>query len=563
MKSLVVCLIAVQLVVCDVAVAQRTEPYQHLWEVDHGLGDIWRDDEVPSPPPIAIEGLSSKELSQQVHVAQEICRAQHPGAVGDRARVVGLLKTRLEQKSLPLQAQRAFASALLLLSEPSEAEYLWKLSASDPLIRAKVESQLAKWKSPVALDAWRTRLRDQNAKPKEVATALEGIAAVGSSDDNKLLEGVLRGNATTNANRILAADVLGRLNTSGLNPLAKDVLASDVEHVGLLAVHLIKQHTGEETLSQLRTAYEFGSNVAQLLVAQSLFENFRDAAREFAPQFVEHPDSSVRMLAAQKLQQWDDDETLRLQTGLLSDRSKAIRRLVGTHFLSRAKSGQRAVADDAVTYQLNSADWQGIEQAIILAVQLDDRSRCARFLELIEHKQPEVNMCAAWGLMELAEEPEHFVAMQAHVRKMADRLAVTGAAPPIMITDLIRIGYLMQAFGRTKYEPAIDLLMEFVPKNDHKYGHVSRASAVWALGELFDGKDNASLRATLCERLLDNPVINPEDYLVRVNSALALGEMAYEDSSAAIEKFNDRENSPLSRACAWAMDEIKKQSAPK
>ena len=563
-SALVLALTFVSLIaVSNVGFAQRTKPYQHLWEVDHGLGDIWLDDKDPPPPPINVERLLASELADQIEVAQEICRKQFSVAAISRERAVTLLRERLEQPQLPLQARRAFASALLLLSDSSQAEFLWQLAESDTLLRSKVEAKLAELKSSLPLESWRARLQDAAAKPKAIALAIEGIAAVGGTQDNVFLEGVLRGNATTNGNRILAADVLGRLNKSELNALAQEILDSDVEQSELLAAHLLKQHSNEASLPQLRVAYDRGSSVAQLIAARALFANYRDVAREYAPKFVAHADSSLRMLAAQQLQSWDDDESLRLQTRLLSDPSKEIRRFVGEHFLKRAKSGQRAVVDEAITEQLSGTEWQGLEQAVIVAVSLEDRSRCGRFVELIEHKRPEVYMCAAWGLMELAEETEHFVAMQKHVRKMADQLAVSGAALPAMLTDIIRISYLNEAFGRVRYEPAIDLLMEFVPKNDHKYGHVSRASAIWALGKIYDGKDNAKLRATLCERLLDNPIINPEDPLVRTNSALALGEMAFEDSAYAIEKFNDGSSLAVSRACRWAIGEIKKQSAPK
>ncbi len=566
MKSVVALIVAIQIVMqitfTERCFAQRTEPYQHLWEVDAGLGDIWKEAEDPLPPPINVERLAANELAVQVKAAQEICLMRNRGAVLQPERAIELLTAALKRDSQPLQARRAFASALLILCDASQADFLWQLAQTDPLLRSRVEQKLIEWKSPLALEAWRTRLGDPRANSKEIASAMAGLAAVGGAEDNELLVRVLRGNATTAANRIVAADVLGRLNASGLNELAREVLASRVEQSHLLAAHLLKRHTSESSLVHLRAAFEGGDSAAQNVAAHAMSANFREAAHEYAPQLIEHQDPALRALAATDLQTWDDEPSLRLQAKLLNDPLKSNRRFVGKQLLSKANSGQRGIVDECLTEHLSADSWFGLEQAIILAVQLNDRSRCSRFIELIEHPRPEVSMCAAWGLMELAEEPEHFEAMIVHVDKLAKRLAVDGVALPITLTDLIRISYLNEAFGRKRYEPALDVLMQFVPKNNHKLGHVSRASAVWSLGKLHKGKDDASFRAKLCERLLDNPIINPEDYLVRVNSALALGEMAYEDCAYALKKFDDSPTSPLGVACLWALDEIEKKSAP-
>jgi HEAT repeat protein len=100
-----------------------------------------------------------------------------------------------------------------------------------------------------------------------------------------------------------------------------------------------------------------------------------------------------------------------------------------------------------------------------------------------------------------------------------------------------------------------------VPKNDFKLGIVSRASAIWALGQLLDDKDDPALRARLMERMRDLAPVLPEDYLVRFSCALALGEMGFEDSIATLEEFNDGSLSELGHACTWALGKIRSATA--
>ena len=102
--------------------------------------------------------------------------------------------------------------------------------------------------------------------------------------DNEALISLLKGNATTVTNRLLAAVALGQLNKDGLNELSQQVLGSDLDQHHLLAAKLLSQHTGDTTLAQLQTIFKDGSNVAQFTAAQSLVANFPKVAREYAAQ---------------------------------------------------------------------------------------------------------------------------------------------------------------------------------------------------------------------------------------------------------------------------------------
>ena len=541
--------------------AQRTQPLQHLWEVQPDLGDIWAKEAENPILSFDIELLDSKELQEVIRTSQLICQnCKSKGWTPQlRERAQALLIARLKNGELPLQTFRSMVSALVLIGDDSHANFLWEVTQQDPLARGKVERALAAWKSSIALAAWRKRLSNANDRPDEIAIALEGIAAVGSSEDSKLLEQVLRGHATTFANRMIAAKVIGQLNVAGYEALAKTVLESDVEQRHLLASLLIRQHTSDLTSEHMRTIFAQGPAVAQRIAASSICTHFPELALELISEFLQHEDSEVRLSGLAFLQTQPNDQSLRLQATLFEDRNKAVRRTVGDLLVARANRGQRAIVDECITKYLHGEAWQGIVQSIEIAVRLEDGSRCSRLVELLDHKRPEVNMYAGWALMMLAEEPEILKDIFTYVDKATEAM-LAGSGAEYRETDHIRLSYLIEALGRTRYEPATSMLKKYVPKREFKLGIITRASAIWALGELFDGKDNPSLRSELWDRMNDMSPIMPEDYLVRFSCALALGEMGYEDSVPTLKQYDDGMTSELGHASDWALREIEKSS---
>jgi HEAT repeat protein len=356
----------------------------------------------------------------------------------------------------------------------------------------------------------------------------------------------------------LAAIALGQLNQDGLNELAQQVLDSDIEQRHLLAAEMLAKHTGDKTSAQLRIIFNDGANVAQFVAARSLVAHFPEVAREIAPQMVEHADNLIRNLALNLLGNLSDEASLRLQAKLLNDRNIDIRRQAGAQLASKATDGQRTLVDGFITEHLNGEPWPGIEQAIIMVVSLQERTRCTKLVELLEHPRPEVNMCAGWALMELAQDSAILASIEPHVEKATDFLVANGVQPPLYKTDTIRLSFLFEAFGRNKYEPMQKLLMKYVPKNNYKLGYPSRASAIWALGQLNKGKDNKALREALFERIADMSPVMPEDQLVRFCCMLALGEMGFADSLPTLKKFYEGIPSPIGYACAWATEQIEK-----
>ncbi len=530
--------------------AQDTEPLQHYWEVQPNFGDIWQLPRSNRAPAIDVDKLAADQVQDRIQTAQLICLHHDKDNFDQGPQALKRLTERLERGDEPILVQRSMMSAACLLSDGSMADLLWKRSLSDPMMRSTVERAMVRWKNRIPVQSWRERLRDSRSDDAQVAIALEGLEVVGEASDSPLLVSILGGHGTTPSNRFLAARALGRLNGSGLNDLARQVRDSKIEDQLLLAASLLRNHTDVDAGSQLEAILESHGAAAHLVAGQALAENFPKVAAQRAPQWIAHPDSPMRKLALEILQKETDDASLRTQSRLMSDRNTEIRRLAGRQLVLKARNGQRAIVDEAVTEHLQSEAWTGIEQAIIVAAQIQDRTRCARLIELLNHPRPEVNMHAGWGLSELVHEPGHLADILAHSELLTDRLVRADAT--LLSSDLSRLSLLHVALGRNRYEPAESMMMQFVPKN-FSMGNVCRASAIWALGQINSDKDTPELRQLLQARVEDAISMFPENFIVRFASILALGELGYSDSRDSIVKFGGEPPSQLGYASQWAL----------
>jgi HEAT repeat protein len=211
--------------------------------------------------------------------------------------------------------------------------------------------------------------------------------------------------------------------------------------------------------------------------------------------------------------------------------------------------------DEIIGNRLASDSYEDIAQAILLSAFLMERERCPALVALLEHPNPEVNIRAGWALQELADSEEVMASMLPHVERITEKLSTAGTAT---IDEINRLAYLLEVFGRNRYEPVVELLMLYVPKNDFRMGTVSRTSAIWSLGKIYEGKKNANLAKQLAARLLDDHPIFPEEDLVKYSSALAMGRIGDPSSPDRLLEAGIQGDSPIALACRWAMEQYNK-----
>ncbi|MCA9181345.1 MAG: hypothetical protein KDA51_07820, partial [Planctomycetales bacterium] len=420
--------------------------------------------------------------------------------------------------------------------------------------RPLIERALIDWKSPVALDRWRTRLLDPSSSQSDLLLAIQGVGATGSAQDRPALEALLRSDQLQAALKISIARALGSVAAAGLESLADDVLASEVEHRELLVAELLAKHTSPAAREHLRSIIDSPHQPARTVAYAAISRNYAELARELAPQMLEQNDNNLRTQAVAVLDQYDDSQSLRLQAPRIADRNYELRVKVRENLLAKTKIAElRIVVDEVIDEQLGSDVYQGIEQAILLSVALQEAERCPTYLKLLEFPRPETSLIAAWALQELAQTPELMDGILTHTRHITDRLI---NKEPTYRPEHLRQAFLFEAMGRNRYQPAVEMLKLYIDKH-HWMGDFCRASAIWALGKILENSQDADVAQALAERMLDMDPEDPEDPLVQFNSTVALGWIKAPQS---LEKLRavPAELGAHGQAAQWAQQQFEK-----
>ena len=344
----------------------------HRWEIDPEIGTSWTVDEPVQPRTVDVEALRSSDLRTQVTAAQTASLLSRIG-ISNREQAFQAALEQLRQPQDNHQARLAFVSAAANLVENRlEAEAVWKALAAEPRVRSILEPMLLQWKSKLALEPWRQRVRSQNSGSGNIGyadllAALDGLAIVGDSDDQVLLKPLLLQDGLALPLQLAAAKSLGVLARTGLEPLAERILASAKPQKELLAAYLLSGHAGEQTEFLLDRIMEQSNSTAHVIAYQAITRLNAERARELAERLIQHPNNNLRIATVRVLNQYDDAASLNVQAQAIMDENPGVRNMVRQNLVQKsAIPGLRELVDDVITFQLNSQRWQGIEQAMIL-----------------------------------------------------------------------------------------------------------------------------------------------------------------------------------------------------
>lgn len=534
---------------------QNTLPLQHLWEVQPNLGDIWAASGQGNSAAIEFNDLLSDLPRVRLDTARLICmNAERPG-FGDKGKAIERILAALKRSDESILTKRTMISAACLLDNGTYAQQIWDLSREDTVADQQVQQSLIRWKNPIALEQWRSAIRDLSLPASQLRLAIEGIGACGTSEDRKVLAELLESESTPIDLRLLAAPTLGKLQTSGLTSMARKYLESSLPDRDLVAVSLLNQHSDDESLALVRTVHDTGSSPAKRIAATFLAERSQKIAEELATAWLNDPDSHFRNLALQVAAAGDSMKAIQVAQAMLRDDEDSLRKAARRNLLELA-SEHRENIDAVIKQELHGNDWRSIEQSIILLAELKDSSLCEQLIDLLDHPKAEVHMHAAWALRDLSEKDPTLERIFNKAIALTDSLE--NGTKTFGKSEAIMLSLLLETFGRHAYDPAYEMLTRYIPKNDYKMGNLSRASAIWSIGQIKKTVDDPDLRAALRERIKDLPPEKPENYLVRFNCILALGEFGFKDSQEVIEQYSGSPPNPLGHAGVWAKEQIKK-----
>jgi HEAT repeat protein len=515
----------------------------------------------PALKSLWLAALDRPEADMQRMAAETIARAHKFGVPELSEAVPRLVALLLASNSHPA-TRFAAARALIELDSRDSSDKLFDASQKyEADLRQLVEPALAKWNFSPAISAWKQRLENPQARFRDLILAIRGLAQNrDASATNTLLE-IAHDETRSIDLRLEAATAAGQCATAGLESDAARLAHRNGRQqsvYSLCACRLLARHDSDEAKTLLTELTEHQDSVVAASALNQLLEIDSTLVLPLAKRAINHPDPRVRRAGAAAYLQHPTAERITFVSHLLADPHPDVRREVCEKLFHL--SDQSVIAEvirTIVVEQMAQDTWQGQEQAALLAGMLELKPAAGRLVELLESPRAEVGIASAWALRKVAV-PETSAAIIDKFKRQSVRR--TQVSDPKIDEQ---VAHLCEALGVLKADDAVPDLVRYIPKNP-LMGESSRCAAIWALGQIKEGKRDEALENAFNNRIRDFSDVDPELDSVKEKSAIALARMKAVDlapeirSIAEAYKFGPR----LSVALRWAVKELTGEEMP-
>jgi len=512
-----------------------------------------------------LKAFERPEVDLRCQAADAIGFAHRRGAKGFES-TIGPLRAAFEKPDQHPALMLAIARTLVTLEARDTAATLLEHAESGSSdLREIVEPALAKWDFRPARELWLKRLADPACPRRNLVLAIQGLGAVGEDKAADRLRELALGDQVPVQIRLEAAQALAMLRSDGLEKDA-EALAGDATPRGitsrLVAAALLRRHRSAEAVRLLQRLAQDKEPTVAAAAAGRLLEIDAELLLPALNQLLASPDDKLRSFGVEVLYRKPGERHVHLLADRLEDANPEIRNKARRYL---QELGSKAEFRDAViaegTRVLGSTKWAGLEQATILLTILDHKPAAERLVELLKFERPEVFITAAWGLRRLAV-AETLPDVTKHVEAQFQHILTapwSSLADPDFRLVEHQVSQLNQLLGQQKYLPAEPLLRKFVPRRAGRLIDEARASAIWALGLIHEGKPDAGLAKALEGRLNAPPMPPGEDIRVRLMCGIALGRMGAKESVPGLREYysDDRATGDaLHDGCGWALEQI-------
>ncbi|MBL8815447.1 MAG: hypothetical protein JNL58_05420 [Planctomyces sp.] len=468
-----------------------------------------------------------------------IAREKH----GDIASSVDVL-TQTMTSSQDLRIRQACALALIQSESISSAPQLLDFTAkADDSIRLVIEPSLARWKFKPAAEVWMGRLSNRLESSSGIRLACEGLITLESVEAAEVLQRELDDRSNPFPRRMASAAALARLGPQRALTSASALSTGPVSD-RLLAVAASANQQAESTQLLSRLCIDESQAVASAAWL-TLFDQNADALKPLLETGRKHSDAVVRMTSARVMNRFPTPEYCTWLNELLSDAHIEVRNVARQMLVLNAAADETLrlqIIDQAATkISGNPADWQGIEQALLVLGQVRSARHSLACLPLLTNGRAEVEVTAAW-LMHLYPDPNAECRL-AVLKQIEDREALLKTVdddPDMVLNAGFQLAHLFQLCGLLRERSQLQLLSENYSKTC-RGGEVKRAAAMWAIGLSHENEPLPEIVGQLESRVRDRTGPNPEREVVRRMSVMALGWM---NSSSSEETLKD----------SWKMD---------
>lgn len=509
-----------------------------------------------------LQALARPDAEMQRMAAESIARAHAMQLPGIEQSKPALRKV-VSAESSHTAARFAAARALIVLDARDAVTDLFEASqryGTD--LRQVVEPALAKWKFEPIRDVWRKRLSTPSTHLRDLMLAIRGAGEVGDDVCVEALLKITNDSLRPVAARLEAARSSGRLRGSGLeaDALRFSSKTSAAIFDRLCAAALLDRHRSEPARKILLQLAQDAEPTVAAAALTSLNAQDPSLAVPLVEQALRYDDANVREQGVAAYVARPTPERVTALARLLDDPHSGVRGTVRERLFELARTAELdAPIRDGASVVLNGASWRGQEQATLLLAALDHKPAAGRLVELLESPRDEVMMTAAWGLRRLAV-PESLPGILDKATRQ------TEARKQGMATYAldVQVALLCETIGLMKYAPGEALLRRYVPL-DLGMGELSRGSAIWGLGKMYENTSNEEVAKVLFDRLADDPLKEPsETERVRVMSVIGMGFIKTKSQVEPIRKGFSTEIVPTRKymAIRWAMQTLTGEKLP-
>ena len=508
------------------------------------------------------QALEREDLVLRV-AAIDAIRQAHLLGVAEAAAQGDYLVQLLAEDRRP-QVQQALIQALAQMQMPSASEVLLeRAEAAGPTMILLADPVLARFDHLPARTVWLKRLETPDLPggsgiPLRIS-AIESLVAVSAGESVPQLRRLVQRPQLDPGLRLAAARGLGRLVSEGLEHLAA-ALAKGTIPDRLAAASLLSSHDSAETRDVMVNLVMDPEPAVAAIAGRRLVVIDPLLLEGVSRTLAINADPNVRRIAAEAIVLQRRADAVAFLGGMLDDPAPLVRSYVRDQLIALERDpALREPVRAAAASMLDTDQWRGLEQAALLLGRLDHETSAKRLLKLLEHPRAEVQVAAAAALRWLAV-PETLAPLHDRVVQFTDAKHAADPADLEMrkykAINGAKAVQIFQLFGQLKYRTAHDLLMRYVPKSA-PVDTEARVAAVWALGYLYEGKENEHLATLLVDRLSDEAGNNPEQVSVRRMCAVSLARMKAHSHLESIRSFY-RPNyfDEVVLACRWAVTDL-------
>lgn len=419
--------------------------------------------------------------------------------------------------------RQSSASALAALGATEAASSVAAMCVPEhEALCLQIEPDFTKWGGAELQSAWLERVRDPGGYSSAlVKLACEGLVQLNDRTAVEPLQQLLASSTSTYARRYAAARAIGALDAAQAAVLAQDFISQGVTD-RLLACALLEQAESPEAQAALLQLCDDPSNAVAARAWDALLERNAESLLSRMEKAIQHPEAGVRFAVLRLVRLLPDaarcDAIHQLvgdiHIGVRNAARQTLRDLATSHAELRPgilKNAGASVADQA-------ANWQQIEQSLVLLGELRHAEWQAECVRLLKHPRAEVFVSAAWLLHLMPAASIQSEVTAATLQRHELSTGKSGVVPPDGI--YVQLVFLFQHGGLLQIESLQPLCEQQFSKSAGE--PEVRAAGLWALGKIQQGKPDADLVKKLTERIFDDNPFQPEYFVVRRMCVLAL-----------------------------------------